>query len=56
MTYERFKEILKQYDYSDEQIEDLWNTRPNDDLDEGALRRAAVKTAPLAEILRRKDA
>jgi len=51
VTYERFKEILKEYNFSDQQVDDCWNTRPSDDLVESKLRRAARKTAPLAEKL-----
>lgn len=44
MTKERFTEILKEYGYSDKEINSLWYSRPSDNLDEERLRIAAVKT------------
>ncbi len=51
MSKKRFAEILKEYDYSDEQIKLLWDTRPSDDLDEDALRRTAKRMAPTKDSL-----
>lgn len=38
MNKERFTEILKEYGCPEEQIEILWNTRPDDEIDEELLR------------------
>jgi len=45
MSKERFAEILKEYGYSDNQINLLWNARPDDNLDEDKLREAAKSLA-----------
>ena len=50
MTKERFSEILKEYGFSDRQIDLLWSSRPTDDLDEQRLRKAAKTTASISEI------
>lgn len=50
MTKKRFAEILKEYEYSDRQIEFLWESRPSDDLDEQQVREKAEHTAPFAKI------
>ena len=42
MDRERFSDILKEYDYSDEQIKLLWDSRPDDDIDEQRLRETAA--------------
>lgn len=44
MTYERFKEILQEYTFTQEELDDIWRTRPTDDLDEQRLRRAALRS------------
>jgi hypothetical protein len=41
MSFEKFKEIMREYDFDDDEIQTLWDTRPEDDLDEDALREAA---------------
>lgn len=42
MTRERFAEILREYDYTEHQIELLWSRRPLDiELEEGRLRQTA---------------
>ena len=46
MTKKKFTEILKEYDFSDKQIDIIWNTRPNDNLNEEVIRKASKKTAP----------
>jgi len=42
MTKERFAEILREYGYSEDTINNLWITRPEDDIDEERLRGTAV--------------
>jgi hypothetical protein len=42
MTKERFIEILKEYGYTDSQIESLWRDRPPIELDETRLRETAA--------------
>ena len=54
MTKERFTEILKEYDYSDAQIEVLWRSRP-DTIDEDRLRQTAKDIAPIKDSLRLGD-
>ena len=51
MTKERFAEILKEYDFSDKQIQLLWDSRPSDDLDENRLRKTAEHIAPQKDLL-----
>lgn len=53
MTKERFAEILKEYDFSDHQINLLWNSRPQEleDLDEVKLRRTVKEIAPMKDRL-----
>lgn len=51
MTKEKFAEILKEYGFSDQQIELLWNTRPSSDLDEQKLRKTAEHIAPIKDTL-----
>ena len=51
MTRERFAEILKEYEFSDHQIELLWNSRPSGDLDEQKLRKTAEHIAPVKDRL-----
>lgn len=56
MTKERFIEILKEYEYSDAQIDNLWDGRPDDEeINEDKLREAAQATSPLAEATRRES-
>lgn len=43
MTKERFIEILKEYEFTDHQIDLFWETRPDDNLDEARLHAAALK-------------
>lgn len=43
MTKARFTEILREYDYSDDQMEGLWAKRPDDDLDEAQLRKTTAR-------------
>ena len=47
MTRERFSEILKEYGFTDRQIEFLWDTRPSDDLNEHKLRETAEHIEPM---------
>lgn len=51
MAKKRFVEILKEYGFSDRQIELLWNTRPSGDLDEQKLRKTAEHIAPIKDTL-----
>lgn len=51
MTKERFAEILKEYEFTDRQIDIIWDTRPSNDLDEQKLRETAKKIAPTKDIL-----
>lgn len=51
MTKKRFTEILKEYGFSDRQIEILWNTRPPGNLDETKLRKTAEHIAPTKDTL-----
>lgn len=47
----KFADILKEYGFSDKQIELLWNAKPPDDLDEFRLRRTAEIIAPIEDTL-----
>ncbi|GMQ95326.1 MAG: hypothetical protein BMS9Abin13_439 [Patescibacteria group bacterium] len=47
MNRTRFTEILKEYDFTDDQIKLLWDTRPSDGLDEQKLRKTAEHIAPV---------
>ena len=51
MNKESFVEILKEYGFSDRQIELLWNSKPTEDLDEQKLRRTAEHIAPIKNTL-----
>jgi hypothetical protein len=51
MSRERFSEILKEYGFTDLQIEILWNTKPPGDLDEQKLRDTAKLIAPIKDSL-----
>ena len=51
MTKEKFSGILKEYDFSDEQIELLWKTKPTSDLDEKLLRKTVKRIAPIKDEL-----
>lgn len=44
MTRERFDEILKEYGFTDRQLDLIWASRPTDDLIEDRLRFAATMT------------
>jgi len=50
VTKERFAEILKEYEFSDKQIEILWDSRPSH-VDEQRLRVSAIKIAPMKDTL-----
>jgi len=52
MTKTRFSEILKEYKYSESQIDSLWNTRPTDYLDETRLRETAKAISTIKDELR----
>ena len=53
MTRDRFGEIMKEYDYTEEQIEALWShPRRPDYMNEDALRATAEFMKPLAIELR----
>jgi len=45
----RFSEILKEYGFSDRQIDLLWNRRPAGNLDEKRLRETAEAIAPVKD-------
>ena len=49
MTKEKFSEILKEYDFSDEQIEILSKTKPTNDLNEKQLRKSAKFIGPIKD-------
>lgn len=51
MTRERFTEILKEYGFTDHQIDLLWNTKPPSGLDETELRKTAKHIAPMKDRL-----
>ncbi len=51
MLKERFSKILKEYDFTDRQIELLWNSKPAEDLDERKLRETAEHLAPIKDRL-----
>lgn len=51
MTRERFVEILKEYQFTDKQIELLWETKPQVELSEERLRKTARHIAPEKDIL-----
>ena len=51
MTRERFTEILKEYKFTNQQIELLWNNKPSDDLDEQRLKETAEHIAPIKDTL-----
>lgn len=49
MTKERFAEILRKHSYRESLIEEMWATRPGDDIDEARLRETLlyfVRNAP----------
>jgi hypothetical protein len=53
MEQERFAEILKEYGFSDHQINLLWNTRPkNVEIEEDALRATAQHIKPKKDELK----
>ena len=53
MDREKFTSILREYNYSDPQIEHLWDARPRDvELDEDRLRKTAIAIAPVKDTLR----
>lgn len=45
MPKKRFAEILKEYGYSEKQIELLWNSKPAGELNEERLRKTAKHLA-----------
>jgi len=47
----KFAEILKEYEFTDSQIELLWGTKPSDGLDEQKLRKTAEHIAPIKDTL-----
>ncbi len=49
MTKEKFSEILKEYEFSDQQIKLLWDTRPDNCLNETKLRKTAKAIAPVKD-------
>jgi hypothetical protein len=51
VSRERFSKILKEYGFTDPQIEILWNTKPSADLDEQTLRDTAKFIAPIKDSL-----
>ena len=52
MDREKFTSILGEYNYSDRQIEHLWNARPsNRELNEDRLRETARAIAPIKDTL-----
>ena len=51
MEIEEFAAILREYDYSEDQIKRLWNTRPKDDLNPELVHETAKSIAPLKDIL-----
>lgn len=53
MTKERFTEILKEYDYPDSLINQLWDNKPisDDQIDESLVRATAVETLPSVRML-----
>jgi len=51
MTKEKFVEILKEYKFSDHQINLLWNSKPPGNLDEQRLRKTAERIAPKKDSL-----
>lgn len=51
MTKERFTEILKEYSYTDAQVEILWRTKPLIELSEERLRKTAAAIAPIKDRL-----
>lgn len=51
MTREKFAGILKEYGFSDQQIELLWNSKPSGDLDEQKLRKTAEHITPIKDTL-----
>lgn len=51
-TYERFVEILSEYNLTQEQIDRIWSTRPSNTLDESKLRYAAERTVEMLHATR----
>jgi len=51
MSRERFFEILKEYGFTDQQIELLWNSRPSGEINEQRLRETAEHIAPIKDSL-----
>lgn len=47
MSKDRFAEILREYGYTKDEIDILWNSRPPEEIDEGRLREAAKDIAPI---------
>lgn len=54
MTKKRFSDILKEYNFSDNQIKLLWDTKPNDNISEQRLRKTAKHIAPKKDVLIQK--
>lgn len=51
MTRERFTEILEEYEFTPLQIDLLWNSKPEGNLDEAKLRKAAKQISPVKDTL-----
>ena len=51
MTKEHFIEVLREYAFTDAEIERMWNTKPSDELCEARLRKAAEYTASHKHLL-----
>ena len=51
MPRTRFTEILREYEFTDNQIRLLWDSRPSENLDEQKLRKAAQNIAPIKDRL-----
>lgn len=49
MTKEKFSEILRKYNYSEEQIRILWDSRPKDELNEKKLEKTAKTYSPVKD-------
>lgn len=51
MEKERFTEIMKEYDFTDHEIDLLWSTRPLDlEINEEGVRFAATQTASIKHL------
>ncbi len=51
MDRDRFSVILKEYNFNEKQIELLWNSKPDADIDEEKLRKTAAHLTDTKDLL-----